>query len=50
MVVRGTSGRTYVNKVGDLTLELDGALSFSEGLAPALKDENGVILINKVEL
>lgn len=39
LVVRGSSNRVYVNKVGDLNLEIESALSFSEGLAPAMKDD-----------
>lgn len=31
--------KVNVTKVGDLSLELDGVLSFSEGLAPACKDD-----------
>lgn len=31
--------RTYVTKEGDLTIELDNALPFSEGLAPVCKDD-----------
>lgn len=38
LVIRASSDRVYVNKVGDLTIELDAALSFSEGMAPASKD------------
>lgn len=38
LVIRFSSNRVYVNRVGDLNLEIDTALSFSEGLAPASKD------------